>query len=103
MNGIATKFGEYGFVGLIVGALFFIVWRMLVWVMAFIKDQTDQHAKERQAWLEIITAMKQSLDMHDQHSLSFREAQLEANRYVRDEHKTMIEVLGNIKGCYDKK
>ena len=43
-------FKEYGFVGIVVGSLFFIVFKMLVWVMAFIKDQQKQMAEERVGW-----------------------------------------------------
>jgi hypothetical protein len=83
-------FKEYGFIGLVVGALFFIVWRMLVWVMAFVKDIIKQQTEERQGWRctldkhnDLITKISMSIDEHDKRAD-------ERGGYVRDEHKQMI-------------
>jgi hypothetical protein len=92
------KFGEYGLVGLFMGVVLFILFKMIVWVMEFVKSQTEQHNKERQTWLEIISTMKQSIDTHTQTSIEARAAQAESNRYVREEHKEMIVMLGRING-----
>jgi hypothetical protein len=108
------KFSEYGLIGLIIAVLFFILWRMLVWVMAWVKDIEIQHAKEREAWTKqqseeravwlctldkhntILVKISDSINEHD------RRAD-ERGKYVRDEHKEMITVLGRINGYVDKK
>lgn len=93
-----TAFKEYGFIGLIVGVLFFIVWRLLVWVMAFVKDIIKDQKEERTAWLyrlekqsDLINKILSSVDDHDKRAD-------ERGRFVRDEHKQMIEILGRING-----
>lgn len=91
-------FSEFGLIGVVIGTLFFILWRMLVWVMAFVKDIQRQHSEERNLWNctiarhnELIQKISASLDDHD------RRAD-ERGRYVREEHKQMIECLGRING-----
>ena len=91
-------FEQYGLIGLIVGVLFFIVWKMLVWVMAFIKDMTKQHNEERIIWNntlgkhnDILTKISDSIDRHDERSD-------ERGKFVRDEHKEMIDILKRING-----
>ena len=86
-------FEQYGLIGLVVGALFFILWRMLIWVMAFVKDTIRQHNDERVNWLyalnkhnEISNKILDGIDVHDKRAD-------ERGRYVRDEHKKMIDNL----------
>jgi len=93
-----AKFGEYGLIGCIVGVLFFILWRMLIWVMAFVKDIQKQQSEERAGWLgtlgkhtELINRISQSIDDHDKRAD-------ERGHYVREEHKQMIETLARING-----
>jgi hypothetical protein len=92
------KFAEYGLVGLMVGIILFILWRMIIWVMAFVKEQAAQHAAERKCWQgtmdknnEVIAKIVASIDRHD-------EKADERGKYVREEHKQMIESLGRING-----
>lgn len=89
---------QWGIGGAVICVLFFILWRILVWVMKWVDKQAEQHAAERKEWkttqdynnkvLEKITA---AIDRHD-------EKAEERGRYVREEHKQMIEVLGRING-----
>ena len=95
-------FSEYGLIGLIIGTLFFILWRMLIWVMAFIKDITKQQNEERTGWLcrlkelsDIANKISDSIDDHDKRAD-------ERGAYVREEHKTMIEILQRINGVKEK-
>lgn len=92
------KFSEYGLIGLILSALFFILWRLLVWVMAFVKDTIAEHNEERKSWLctmkqhtELINRISQAMDEHD------RRAD-ERGKYIREEHREMIATLGRING-----
>lgn len=93
-----SKFGEYGLLGLFMGVVLFILFKMITWVMAFVKEQRENHEKERGTWLDIITAMKQSIDIHNQSSIEARNATAEAHKFQREEHKEMIEILGRING-----
>lgn len=93
-----SKFSEYGLIGIIIGVLFYILWRMLVWVMAFVKDIQKQQSEERIGWLtslnkhnDLINKISSSIDDHDKRAD-------ERGRYVREEHKEMIEVLTRING-----
>lgn len=94
----AKMFSEYGYNGIVTATLFFIVWRLLVWVMKWVDKQDERHCLERQTWLEIITTMKQSIDIHNQSSIENRNATAEAHKYQREEHMKMIESLGRING-----
>jgi hypothetical protein len=98
MDALWSKFSEYGLIGVIIGVLFFILWRMLVWVMAFIKDIMAQQNVERQTWLcalnkhgELLGKISETISEHD------RRAD-ERGKFVREEHKEMINSLGRING-----
>ena len=98
MEPIWKMFEQYGFNGIVTATLFFIVWRLLVWVMKWVDKQDDRHNKERETWLEIISTMKQSIDIHNQTSIEARNATAEAHKYQREEHQEMIKSLGRING-----
>jgi hypothetical protein len=93
-----TKFSEYGLIGLIIGILFFILWRIIVWVMGFVKYIQKQQSEERASWLnslgkhnDILNKISASIDEHDKRAD-------ERGRYVREEHKEMITILGRMNG-----
>lgn len=92
MNDFA-KFNEYGLVGLIIGILFFILWRILIWVMTFVKDTTKQHNEERLLWNDslnkhndILNKISDSIDRHDERAN-------ERGKFVRSEHEKMMSNL----------
>lgn len=98
MDAIWAKFAEYGIVGVVIGVLFLILWKMLVWVMAFIREERAHHAAEREGWLAQLKILSEimyktciSIDEHDKRAD-------ERGRYVREEHKEMITILGRING-----
>jgi hypothetical protein len=91
-------FESYGFPSLIIGTLFLIVWRLLIWVMKWVEKREDAYSKERDAWLcrlekqnDNMNKIVESIDRHDDKAE-------ERGRYVREEHKQMIEVLARING-----
>lgn len=93
-----SKFGEYGLIGVIIGVLFFILWRILVWVMAFVKDIQKQQSEERSAWLgtlnkhnDTLNKIYSSIEEHDKRAD-------ERGKFVREEHREMIASLGRING-----
>jgi hypothetical protein len=100
---IWAKFSEYGLIGIIIGVLFFILWRMLVWVMDFVKENQKQQSEERAGWLcrlekisDIANKISDSIEDHDKRAD-------ERGRFVREEHKEMITILGRINGYVDRK
>jgi len=92
------KFVEYGLAGVVIGALFIIVWRMLLWVMKWVDKQSEQHNREREVWSKILEALNQSIQLHNQGSIEARKTTEEAHKYQREEHKEMVELLGRING-----
>uniref|UniRef100_A0A6M3IWK9 Uncharacterized protein n=1 Tax=viral metagenome TaxID=1070528 RepID=A0A6M3IWK9_9ZZZZ len=92
---------QYGIAGVVIGVLFFILWKMLIWVMKWTDKQSDQHLKERESWLVIMNGLRTSLELHNQSSIESRKQLSEAHGYQRAEHKEMMEVLGRINGYKD--
>ncbi|MES0334832.1 MAG: hypothetical protein SFH39_00520 [Candidatus Magnetobacterium sp. LHC-1] len=98
-------FSEFGLIGIIVGTLFFILWRMLVWVMAFVKEEREQqrhereqYREERAGFIKTLDTINSSIQLHNQQSIESRRAVEEGHRFQREEHKQMIEILGRING-----
>lgn len=98
MTEVLKIFQEFGLIGLIVGTLFFLLWRMLTWVMAFIKDITLHHNEERAKWQSAYDKQNDTLDKISDAIGRHDERADERGHYVREEHKQMIEVLGRING-----
>lgn len=98
-----TKFGEYGLLGLIVSAVIFLLFKVIQWTLATTKDILAQAAKEREDWQKKIGSVDISLtkicDCLDKHD----DSSDERGRFVREEHKEMIEVLKRINGYRDGK
>ena len=91
-------FEAYGFCGLVTGALFFMIWRWSLWIMGWIRDRDKQQAEERTTWVgrlerisDLTNKISSSIDEHD------RRAD-ERGKYVREEHKQMIDILARING-----
>lgn len=91
-------FSSYGLPGIVIGVLFFIVWRLLVWVMSFVKDIMAQHNLERDTWHstiskqnDLLLKISNSIDEHDKRAD-------ERGKFVREEHRQMIDSLGRING-----
>ena len=98
MDALISGLAQWGVQGAVIGLLFVILWRMLIWVMAFVKDIMSQQNVERQSWLlaqnkhsELLSKIASSIDEHDNRAD-------ERGRYVREEHKEMIQSLGRING-----
>ena len=93
-----SKFGEYGLIGIFCSAVLFGCWKMIVWLMAFVKEDRKQQADEREKWLcrleKLNAAMDKTADNIDIHDKRADER----GRYVREEHKEMIDVLKRING-----
>ncbi len=91
-------FSEFGLIGIIIGTLFFLLWRMLSWVMSFIKEITNNQNTERLSWL---ATLEKHIILIDKMSDGIDEVEKRADergRYVREEHKEMIALLKNMNG-----
>lgn len=98
MNLPSISWEQWGIAGVVIGILFFILWRMLIWVMKWVDKQAEQHQQERREWKatqdknnQTLDRIISSIDRHD-------EKAEERGKYVREEHKQMIETLGRING-----
>lgn len=102
-----AKFSEYGLVGLVVAVLFFILWQIICWAKTFISAQakqyfdavtamTTQHNTERLTWLETLTSLNRSIELHNQNSLEARKATEDAHRYQKDEHEKLATSMNNM-------
>ncbi len=91
---------QYGIAGAVICVLFFILWRILIWVMKWVDKQNEQHNAERGAWLKTLEALNNSIQLHNQGSIEARKGTEEAHKFQREEHKEMIEVLGRINGYH---
>ncbi len=93
-----TKFGEYGLLGLLMGAVIALLFLVVKWTLATTKDILAQAAKERTEWHikmgEVNGSIQKVCDCLDKHD----EKAEERGRYVREEHKEMITILGRING-----
>ena len=81
-----TAWVQFGFAGLVTGTLFFIVWRILVWTMAWIEKRDALYADERKAWQEQLAKINQQLE-------NFTNQNAESHKYQRAEHEKMINNL----------
>ena len=91
-------FENYGPVWLVLVLILAAVWKMIIWLMAFIKEDRVQQAIEREKWLcrlekldDSIEKTANNIDNHDKRAD-------ERGSYVRAEHKQMIETLARING-----
>jgi len=108
MEHFLHPWAQFGIVGVFCGSIIFILWRMIVWVMAFVKDTIEQHNKERATWMQQFTEVGNmlnkvctSFDKHDERAE-------ERGRYVREDHKEfqkqiteVTNVLGRLNGYKD--
>ncbi len=91
-------FESYGIPGLVIGALFFFLWRMLIWVMKWVDKQEEHHREERKCWQVTIEGYNKALDDHTKRAQNFYEVVNEAHKFQRSEHGEMIQILARING-----
>jgi hypothetical protein len=91
-----AKLAEYGLAGIVIGMLFVILWRMLIWVMKWVDKQADQHNAERLSWLKVLESLNQSIELHNQGSIEARKATEEAHKYQKAEHEKLAEGMNTV-------
>ena len=85
------RFSEYGLLGLVVCAVIILLYKIVIWTLATTKEILQQAAEERKVWQATIEKINNAIDSHDKKAD-------ERGRYIREEHKQMIETLGRING-----
>ena len=95
-----SKFSQYGLEGLVICALFFVLYKMINYTMKFIDKTTEQQSQERLAWqvqqrgmTDAIKELNESIKLQNQQTIASHEALKEANGYQRAEHEKMIGIL----------
>ena len=91
-----AKFMEYGLAGTVIAGLFFVLWRMLIWVMKWVDKQAEQHNSERLSWLKVLEGLNRSIELHNQGSIEARKAAEEAHRYQKDEHEKLADGMSTV-------
>ena len=91
-------FSEFGLMGAVIGAMFFMFWRWSVWIMGWIKDKDKQTAEERIVWLSRLEKLDASISKTADNIDNHDKRADERGRYAKEEHKQMIEVLGRMNG-----
>lgn len=91
-----SKLDEFGLAGAVIAILFFIIWKILVWVMSFVKTITEQHKEERREWLGIMNELKTSINLHNQSSIESRKSSEEAHKFQREEHKAQLDSMKQV-------
>ena len=103
-------FSQFGFAGAVTGTLFFLLWRMLTWVMAFIKEDRKQQTEERQVYACRLEKLNDAIDKTANNIVEHDRRAEERGKFVRAEHEKMIlnleeqgKVLARINGYKDSK
>lgn len=93
-----SKFGEYGLIGLIIGAVILLLFIVIKWTLATTRDILKQAAEERCAWQLAIGGINKAIDEHTSQAKAFHEQVNEAHRFQRSEHQEMIIALKSLNG-----
>lgn len=88
---IGKVFEQFGLLGLLIGGILGMCGLGFKWILEQFKVELEGNRKERIEYLTILHKIDNSIDEHDKRAE-------ERGRYVREEHKQMIEVLGRING-----
>lgn len=82
---------QFGLIGLMIGAIVTLLFIIIKWTLATTKEILKQASVERADWKKTIDSITESIRKHD-------EKAEERGRYIREEHRQMIETLGRING-----
>ena len=56
---LLTSWTQYGLVGIMIGAILIILWRILIWVMRWVDKQEETHREERKSWQDYMSNFQQ--------------------------------------------
>lgn len=93
-----AKFCEYGLLGVVVGAVILLLYKIVIWTLATTKEILAQSAKERECFVEKISEITKALENHTANANALHNQIMEANKFQRAEHGEMIKTLGRING-----
>jgi len=86
-----TACKEYGFMGLVMGAVIAAFFFLLKWILEQFKVELVGNRQERKEYLEILNSLKSEISEHNARAKEFHTSSIA-------EHKEMITVLGRING-----
>lgn len=93
-----TKFSEYGLIGLMIMAIIGLLFIIIKWVLKEHHDLMAQQAEERKCWHETIMNLSDNINKTKDSIIEHDRRADERGKFVREEHKQMIETLGRING-----
>jgi uncharacterized membrane-anchored protein YhcB (DUF1043 family) len=82
---------QYGLLGVVTGAMITLLFLIVKWTLNTTKEILTQSKIDKEAWRETIDRIRTSIDEHDKRAE-------ERGRYVREEHRQMIDTLARING-----
>jgi len=95
MDGLGF-FKDFGLFGITVGAIIILLFFVIKWTLSTTKDILRQAAEERKVWQECVNSCTKTLMEHNERARLFDEMVSDAHRFQREEHKEMINNLGEI-------
>ena len=97
-----TIFKNFGLAGLVIGGLFFLVFIMMKWQMAFIEETRNLHNSERKIWHELDMSKAKLLDELVNAVRRHDEKADERGRFVREEHEKFATQQDKTCQCLDE-
>lgn len=73
-------FEQFGLLGLVIGAVIFLLFLVIKWTLSTTKDILKQAAQEREAWIK-------AFGDHTEQARLFHESVKDAHNYQREEHR----------------
>lgn len=77
-------FEQFGLLGLVIGAIIFLLFLVIKWTLATTKEILNQAAREREEWVK-------AFNLHTEQAKLFHESVKEAHIYQRQEHAAFAE------------
>jgi len=98
---LLSPWGQFGLLGLMAGAIVFLLYKIMMWTLAAHKELLKQMAETLKMYQSLSDSSTKAIERATESIKRHDEKAEERGRYVREEHKQMIETLGRINGYKD--
>jgi len=98
MGEFLHPWGQFGLIGLMIGAIVLLLFFVIKWTLATTKDILNTNARQVEAFQEAQKGWISALNEHTAQAKSFHDEVKEAHAYQRQEHQEMIKCLGRLNG-----
>jgi len=98
---LLSPWGQFGLLGLMCGTIVFLLYKVMMWTLAAHKDLLKQIQEVLKMYQKLSEDSSRSIDRFNESIQRHDEKAEERGRYVREEHRQMIETLGRINGYKD--